>query len=136
MTLVQYRFIIDIRNYYVITLPGRGPMNACVYKAMIVTILGCCFSTASLTTEMTGGVYRIELSTFDSGGALSTGSVYWHYSALGQTEGVGNLTELSGSTYAMGIGVLPQPIPEPLTVVLSGIIIVYLYTIRHISGSD
>jgi len=102
-------------------------MNACVKTALIITILGCCHVSASLTTEMTGGVYRIELSTFDSGGALSTGSVYWHYSALGQTEGVGNLTELSGSTYAMGIGVLPQPIPEPLTGLLHGIFILYIY---------
>ena len=78
--------------------------------------------------EMTGGVYRLELTTFDCGGALTTGTVYWQYFAFGQTEGVGTLTELSGSTYGMDVGVLPQPVPEPALIYFALAMCYFVYS--------
>jgi hypothetical protein len=89
-------------------------MKAFAIPIALFIILLCIPLDATTVWEMTGGVYRLELTTFDCGGALTTGSVYWHYFAFGQTEGVGSLSELSGSTYEMDIGVLPIPIPEPV----------------------
>ena len=70
------------------------------------------FSSSCPAAEMTGGLYRVELSTFDNGGAVSTGSVYWHYGAVGQTEGVGSIANSLGALYAVDVGVLARPIPE------------------------
>ena len=102
-------------------------MNASLSLALVLTALLCLSAPAAVTGEMTGGVYRIELSTFDNGGAMSTGAVYWQYSAVGQTEGVGSLVELMGSTYAADVGVLPRPIPEPAGLTLAGVLICFRY---------
>lgn len=102
-------------------------MKAFAVSTALLLLLMCIPLHAMPAWEMTGGVYRLELTTFDCGGALTTGSVYWHYFAFGQTEGVGSLSDISGTTYDMDIGVLPIPIPEPA---LIGIIIVICYLIR------
>ena len=77
---------------------------ACIIAPVMIS------AAAVSAAQATGGAYRVALSAFDNGGAAATGSVYWHYSAIGQCEGAGTL---SAGTLDVKSGVLPVPVPEP-----------------------
>jgi hypothetical protein len=83
-------------------------MKVCLAAAAL--FWGAAFAVHASEFMPFGIPYDVPLAEFDNGGAMSTGGVYWHYGAVGQTGGVGILTN---SQYFLEVGVLARPIPEP-----------------------